>query len=93
MAALSDATQEGWFSGFMIRTVAAMQNGDPNATALLINCQKRNLKIHTNDILEAILNQGNHRRIPNANPTRGICRAGYPYTRKIEESHVIHFHR
>ena len=47
MAALSDATQEGWFSGFIIRIVDVMQNGDPNATALLINCQKRIFKIRT----------------------------------------------
>ena len=53
MAALSDATREGWFSGYdwVIRVnpdviirddtfiLNAMQN-DPNATGLLINCRK-----------------------------------------------------
>ena len=53
MAALSDATREGWFSGYdwVIRVnpdviirddtfmLDAMQN-DPNATGLLINCRK-----------------------------------------------------
>jgi hypothetical protein len=141
MAALKDATREGWFSGYdwvirvnpdvIIRNdtfiVDVMQN-DPNATGLLINClnftNTNDLKIHTdffaikpgvlpsgaflnpafpnaersftNDIREAILNKGNHRWIPGAHPVdEGICRAGYDYydSRKMEETHVIHFHQ
>ena len=62
MAALSDATKEGWFSGYdwvigvnlnvIIRDSSfmldVMQN-DPNATGLLINCRKSTRKpnIHT----------------------------------------------
>jgi len=64
MAALSDASREGWFSGYdwvirlnpdvIVRNdtfiVNVMQN-DPNATALLINCNNHTnstvLKIHT----------------------------------------------
>ena len=135
MAALQDATQEGWFSGYdwVIRVnpdviirddtfmVDVMEN-DPNATGLLINCEnsRNGLKIHTDffaikpgvlpsgaflnpgrnaensfakDIRGAILNKGNHRWIPGAHPAnvrRLRCRAGYK--RKMEETHVIHFH-